>query len=291
MNAAWRNAEDAGGVGMQMAGLPDTPRSDGSKAGELQHQRGVMPASPWIAFTDGKTGHVIYQNTITEETTWEEPAEGYTWVDSFPDRSMPVSDPEHLGANYLDSDWLGPSAESADSAARNAVSKRARGSLCLHVDDIDDIGVGCTLFLHYEKFLAGLFWVLSLFTIIPILASMMGSRLPPDVSDWAALTSLGNVGDSRLECDTSGHHCGEEIARLGAQYSTALRAEGHSSIELASYFAILDTLSCCIFLGMSLLFYFEAAAFSRRYRASHVRISDYAVQVWGLLRMRCSQKL
>lgn len=68
--------------------------------------------TPWLAYINEEIGATMYLNTTTEEVTWEKPAEGFEWGESFPNKT-PHIDPEGLGNDYLEHPWVEPSLEQA----------------------------------------------------------------------------------------------------------------------------------------------------------------------------------
>ena len=232
-------------------------------------------------------GRILYDNTQTEETTWKKPEEGFTWGESFEGRT-PTVDPECLGDDYLESEWVPPSLEEARSSGKRSVCLQGEGSLMCDINDMD-AGEATVVYLHFLKMLSSTFFVLSLVNMPMWLTGYMGSRLPAELIDIFSQTSIANTGEQTYEpCSLSKPDrilCKKMLLASGTNFSKGpFWPEGKSVEEVGAIFVWLDTISMLI-LAISLIhFFFSSRDFARKFGLRTTSASDYACQVWGLPR-------
>ena len=276
----------AGGAEKKTGDAAPTNHPAGNNNPGTTPARGANANSPWLAFISEDVGMTMYYNTLTEETTWREPAVGFTWGESHPGRT-PMLDPESLGDDYLDSAWVEPSLDTALEAGRKSVCLQGRASLCTDISDMSSIGEAGLVYLHFVKGLVVTFCVMSLLYLPALLTSVTGSRLPPDQVDFLSQFSVANIGDTTfLDCSSptpDREACERQLLDAKDAFSTGpFWPEGKSVADVASILVWLDVVAMIVFTLASIHFFHAANEFSHLYRLRATTVCDYAVQVWGL---------
>jgi len=244
--------------------------------------------SPWLAFINEDVGSTMYYNTLTEETTWQKPAQGFQWGETFPGRT-PSLDPEGLGNNYLDTPWVQPSLEQAMQSGRRGVCLEGKAPLWTSISDMNSIGEAGIVYFQFLKTLMTTFFVMSLLYLPTLLGNFGGSRIPGDQLDYTSIVSIANVGTQRAEyaaCTVASpdrEACEQAMWSAGPRFSTSpFWSAGADVATVAQIYVWLDVSAMILFVLSMLHFYVEAKQFAQMYRLRTTTCSDYAVQVWGL---------
>lgn len=243
--------------------------------------------SPWLAYLNEDVGRVVYYNTQTEETTWKKPDEGFTWGESFEGRT-PTVDPECLGDDYLESEWVPPSLEEARLNGKRSVCLQREGSLMCDINDMD-AGEATVVYLHFLKMLSSTFFVLSLLNMPMWLTSYTGARLPAELIDIFSQTSIANTGEQSYEPCSSPKPdralCRQMLLASSTNFSKGpFWPEGKTVEEVGTIFVWLDTISMLVVAVALIHFFFRSRDFSRQFGLRTTSTADYACQVWGLPR-------
>ena len=245
--------------------------------------------SAWIAYHDETTGFPVYFNTITEAQTWQKPENAkITWTAPPNSGSVPGYDPEQLGSNYLDSEFVPPSIEIARNFHQKNVAKGGKASCCTSIKDIDDIGEGVQGFLYYARSMMVLFWVLSLLVLPVILTNISGQRIPADGVDGFKLVltytaNAGHQGTPACEGELPDKAaCLAEMKKLKIPGEYFL-IEGDITIEqYATYCALVDLVVITVFSLYTVYFYFDEKHLADERRKSVVEAADYSILIKGL---------
>ena len=233
-------------------------------------------------------GTTMYYNTLTEETTWKAPKEGFEWGEEFPGRT-PSIDPENLGNDYLDTPWVKPSLEQAVQSGALGICLQGKAPLWTSISDMNSIGESGIVYFHFLKTLLSTYFVMSLLYLPTILSNFSGSRIPGDQLDYTSMVSIANAGTFREEYDicTSAKPnrdaCEKQLWSSGQDFGAGpFWPSGASVDQVAATYVWLDVSALVVFVLAMLHFYNETKRFANMYRLRTTTASDYSIQVWGL---------
>lgn len=122
-------------------------------------------------------------------------------------------DEEGLGDDYMLTPWLQPSVERALRHAHAKQYRRGRAPYCgTSTGQLGELGVGISLYFRFLKYLACIFFLMSVFAAPALMFSYVGTRIQEDDMDAIGIsrTTIGNFGqgvNGYVDCEVNVANC------------------------------------------------------------------------------------